>query len=81
MAQTDWATDWAGVDHLEWAKAYRNRAANCAAASKTTSSKDFADCYRQLSRLYENFAKLEEDYVDRERERARAEFEFAIAAE
>ena len=50
------------VDHLAWAKDYRNRAAT---ASKNTSSTAFAFCYRQLSKLYENYAKLGEDFFER----------------
>jgi hypothetical protein len=61
------------VDHLAWAKNYRERAANCEAASKNTSSKDFASCYQQLSDLYRNCAKLEEDFFERMRKREREE--------
>ncbi|HZC56307.1 MAG TPA: hypothetical protein VE396_09730 [Xanthobacteraceae bacterium] len=61
------------VDHLAWAKNYRDRAAKCEAASKETSSKDFASCYQQLSDLYRNYAKLEEDFFERMRKRAREE--------
>jgi hypothetical protein len=61
------------VDHLARANNYLNRAAKCEAASKETSSKDFADCYQQLSDLYRNSAKLEVDFLEGMRAREREE--------
>jgi hypothetical protein len=51
------------VDHLAWAKGYRNRAARCELAARNTSSAEFGDCYRLLARHYVALAKMEEDYV------------------
>ena len=65
------------IDHLAWAENYRDRAVKCEAASKKTSSKDFANCYQQLSNLYRNCAKLEEDFFEGIRKAAREEAEIA----
>jgi hypothetical protein len=69
------------VDHLALAKAYRNRAAGCETASKNTSSMEFADCYRQLSRLYANCAKLQEDFFERSHMSVPEQPIYAVAGE
>ena len=53
------------LNHLAWAKSYRDRAAKCRAIAKETTSASFEKCYRMLADHYILLADLEEDYVRR----------------
>jgi len=53
------------LNHLAWAKNYRDRAAKCRAIAKETTSASFEECYRMLADHYILLADLEEDYVRR----------------
>jgi hypothetical protein len=55
------------IDHLEWARAYRRRAARCSIAADSTSSSEFRQCYRELAHHYEGLARLEEDFFNRQK--------------
>ena len=54
------------VDHLAWAKGYRNRAAQCQLSATHTSSVKFGDCYRLLPQYYSQLASLEENFERRQ---------------
>jgi hypothetical protein len=54
------------VDHLAWARDYRDRAARCQLSAKSVSSSDFGNCYRLLTQHYMLLAKLEEDFAHRQ---------------
>jgi len=53
------------LDHLAWAKSYRDRAAKCRSSAKETTSAGFEECYRLLADHYILLADLEEDYARR----------------
>ena len=53
------------VDHLAWARRYRNRAASCQISAGNTSSSEFRDCYNSLAQYFILLANLEEDFVRR----------------
>jgi hypothetical protein len=55
------------LDHLARARELRNRAAKCQLSAKTSASAKFGNCYRLLAEHYVILAKLEEDFVGRQR--------------
>jgi hypothetical protein len=54
------------VDLLASAERCRLRASHCSQSAENTTSSYFANCYRELAKLFSNIADVEEDFVRRD---------------
>ena len=54
------------VDLLVAAERCRVKAAHCNQSAENTTSPYFANCYRELAKMFMNIAAVESDFVDRD---------------
>ncbi len=54
------------VDLLASAERCRAKASHCKQSAENTTSPHFAKCYRELARLFDSIAHVDEDFVRRD---------------